>query len=356
MALALDTEGVRLWGQIRRQRRDLVRWQELVPRLLVLLIAAQTAAAQRANGYVSEALAEQGESIAPVGAVAPSAFAGVASDGRPLESLLWTPVVATRAGLARGLTLTRAMTAGRAALSMILHTQVSDAGRVADQVAIAARPKTGFVRMLVPPSCSRCAVLAGRFYRYNAGFRRHPRCNCVHVPVRSEGAARSEGLLADSGEYFRSLSRAEQDRVFTKAGAKSIRLGADMNQVVNARRGAAGLAPAAARLTPDEARALKGGRDRGRIAATPVFGQDVFATTEGTTTRGLAGKRLIAEGARLAGQAEETVRRLSSEGVVQRRVVRQRVQIPRLMPESILEFAGSQDEAIRLLRRFGYII
>lgn len=33
------------------------------------------------------------------------------------------------------------------------------------------------------------------------------------------------------------MSAAEQDRIFTKAGAEAIRLGADMAQVVNARSG-----------------------------------------------------------------------------------------------------------------------
>lgn len=37
--------------------------------------------------------------------------------------------------------------------------------------------------------------------------------------------------------YFDGLSEAEQDRIFTQAGARAIRDGADMSQVVNARRG-----------------------------------------------------------------------------------------------------------------------
>jgi len=41
----------------------------------------------------------------------------------------------------------------------------------------------------------------------------------------------------DSSRYFDGLSKANQDRVFTKSGAQAIRDGADMNQVVNARSG-----------------------------------------------------------------------------------------------------------------------
>jgi hypothetical protein len=61
-----------------------------------------------------------------------------------------------------------------------------------------------------------------------------------------------------------------------------------------------------------------------------IFGRDLFTTTEGTTKRGVAGK--VMEG--LPGGRKA----------------------PRLMPESIYQIAGrDRDEAIRLLRRFGYI-
>lgn len=140
--------------------------------------------------------------------------------------------------------------------------------------------------------------------------------------------------------YFRSLTRDEQDRAFTKAGAESIRLGADISQVVNARRGALGLTPAGARLTGDEATALRGGRQRGRLEAVDVFGRQLYVTTEGVTVRGSAGVRL---GARETGVRRPGDRYKSARP-------------PRLMPESILAIAGDdRDEAVRLLKRFGYI-
>lgn len=127
--------------------------------------------------------------------------------------------------------------------------------------------------------------------------------------------------------------------MFTKAGAEAIRLGADIGQVVNARRGAAGLAPAGARLTADEGRALRGGREAGRLETRDVFGRDLFITTEGTTTRGVAGVRLGAkvDGVKAGGRYRSA-------------------RAPRLMPESILQIAGrDRDEAVRLLKRFGFI-
>jgi hypothetical protein len=93
---------------------------------------------------------------------------------------------------------------------------------------------TGYVRMIVGKTCSRCLILAGRRYQWNAGFRRHPRCDCRHVPVAEDVPG---DVQTDPDAYFRSLSRAEQDDLLGKDGAEAARAGADLAQVVNARRG-----------------------------------------------------------------------------------------------------------------------
>lgn len=665
LVIATAAAAMAMWSEV--DEADLSgSWLARLPRLLTLLRAAQRAAAAQADSYVTRALAVQGFSPSPAGEVVPDALAGIGSDGRPLVSLLQAPVVATKVALARGVTLDRAIATGRANLEMVVRTQVADAGRVADGVAVAARPRTGYTRLLVPPSCGRCVILAGRYYRWNDGFARHPNCfpagvavsgpasqaatrrwfegelvilatasgqklpvtgnhpiltrrgwvpanllnegdevvrstniegatplvvpdhhqvpsliedvwsalsvggfermpaspeyfhgdgqggevdvvyadgalldgfqsslsqqvvqlglagrlsladellmqgaavfvdlldsaharsavrgsglgfpflgghlgrsgcaslasvaafdsrldeasrddiardavlaaqrvladsslvgghdlvdreiaslarwdapggafsvetagryasrgldllnrlagqveldrvvelrrvewsghvysltsvegwhaannlivsncDCIHVPATEDT---SDDLRTNPEDYFESLSHAEQDRVFTKAGAQAVRDGADMNQVVNARRGAVGLSRAGGRLTREEQRMLRGGRDRGRLQRTDVFGQQVFTTTEGTTTRGVAGRRLREQGAGTVREAAETVTRRGRAGDVQRRVSRRRVQTPRLMPESIYEIASSRDEAVRLLRRFGYI-
>ncbi|WP_221213712.1 VG15 protein, partial [Prauserella sediminis] len=354
IAAAVAAEAAEAWREL--NPGDLDAWDLPAAQLAVVLTGAQQQAASAADDYVDTALSEQGAEPSPAGRVDPRRFAGVASDGRPLEGLLRSPVVATKLALARGTTVPRALATGQATLDMMVRTQVADAGRAADGVAVAARPSTGYVRMLQGKSCSRCAILAGRYYRWSAGFWRHPRCDCIHVPARGEQAARSEGLVSDPKEFFNSLSPAEQAQLFTKAGAQAIRDGADMNQVVNARRGAAGLSKPGGRLTREEQRMLRGGRDRGELARTDVFGQQVFTTTEGTTTRGLAGQRMREQGARTTRESGETVTRRARGGDVQRTVNRRRVQAPRLMPESIYELADSRDDAIRLLKRFGYII
>ncbi|WP_346536956.1 hypothetical protein [Micromonospora sp. DPT] len=330
-------EAARLWSQVDPDRIA-VSWLSLLPRLLLLLTGAQQAVAGRADGYLDEVLDAQGVTPTAVGRVSAVALSGVASDGRSLADLLYEPAISVLVGIQRGATVERALAGGRAGLDMLVRTQVADAGRVADQVALTARPEaTGYVRMLVGRSCSRCAILAGRRYQWNAGFDRHPRCDCVHVPAREDTA---DDVRTDPKAYFRSLSREEQDRAFTKAGAEAIRLGADIGQVVNARRGARGLLTAGARVTGDEARMLRGGRDRGRLEAVDVYGRQLFITSEGVTVRGVAGKRL---GAKETGTRQPGARYRSAK-------------TPRLMPESILQIAnGDRDEAVRLLRRFGYL-
>lgn len=56
----------------------------------------------------------------------------------------------------------------------------------------------------------------------------------MHIPSRED---RADDLRTDPRAYFESLTAAEQDRAFTKAGAEAIRAGADIAQVVNARSG-----------------------------------------------------------------------------------------------------------------------
>lgn len=223
----------RLWRQVDRTNLG-PSWRSLVPQAVAILTGSQAFAAAASESYVSRALAEQGSDADPVGRVIPGRFAGTASDGRPLDSLLYQPAFTALKQLKSGSDVRRAMSAGLLDLDMIVRTQVADAGRVADGVAIAARPEvTGYVRMLSPPSCSRCAVLAGAVYRWNRGFKRHPRCDCRHIPAAED----AQDLTTDPKAYFDSLEETEQNRVFTKAGAEAIRDGADMARVVNARRG-----------------------------------------------------------------------------------------------------------------------
>lgn len=117
--------------------------------------------------------------------------------------------------------------------NQLVASLVQDAGRSAEQVATSMRPHTGYVRYLSPPSCSRCAVLAGRVYRYSTGFLRHPHCDCTMVPTTR---ARPD-FVPDPV----SLMRQGMVTGLSKADRRAVSDGADFNQVVNARSSKAGL-------------------------------------------------------------------------------------------------------------------
>jgi hypothetical protein len=286
-----------VWSEVNLDRIA-ASWLDLMfSRVLHIVSAAQLAAARGASIYVDR-IRRIRRRDRPPHRVEHRRFAGIASDGRPLTTLLTQPAGTTLRAIRDGAPPRTAAVLGATQLDMIVRSEVADAGRVATGVEVTATPTLGYVRMLSPPSCSRCAVLAGRFYRWNSGFQRHPRCDCIHIPATEDQA---DDLRTDPQAYFDSLSEAEQNRVFTNAGAAAIRDGANLGRVVNARRGMTTTAS-------------------GRLTTQRVMGRDVFTTTEGTRRR--------------RGGAPPV----------------------RLMPEAIyLEARGSRDEAIRLLRLHGYI-
>jgi hypothetical protein len=138
-----------------------------------------------------------------------------------------------------------------AAFDRLVMSLIVDASRTSTSVAIGARPAvTGYVRALSPPSCGRCAVLAGRVYRYSTGFKRHPQCDCLMVPTNETVGPE---LVTDPMQAFRD----GQIRGLSKADTQAIgRDKADIGQVVNVRRKKAGLTEGSSvlerggRLTP----------------------------------------------------------------------------------------------------------
>lgn len=274
---------------------------EVHPKAMATVTAAQQRAAQVGDDYIGAEARRLG--LAPGPHFVSSSLAGVASDGRELESLLIQPLIEMLVKEAGGASFPEALSTGRDSMSNIVKTQIHDAARVAEGTKIAADKQwKGYVRMIEPSACSRCILLAGRRYRWNAGFLRHPRCRCVHIPTSVEAPSVQ---AASPRELFDAMSRSEQDRAFTKAGAEAIRLGADVSRVVNARAGM-------------------------RVTQLPSG-------------------RLVKEAINYRGQTGLYTTR-SGTGTP-----RKRGEI-RLMPESILAYAnGNRDEAIRLLRLHGYI-
>jgi hypothetical protein len=288
-----------LWSAV-QPGAVLESWLSVLQAVIQALMGGQVAAATLTNPYLAALAAEQ--AIPPGTAVAPAAFAGLAADGRALASLLMQPALRTLGLLTRGADDRTALRSGLASLVQIIDTEIADASRAADQVGVVAnRAWVMYVRQVSLPACGRCIILAGRSYSWSTGFLRHPRCDCTVVPVR-EG----DTPPLSPTSLFDDMTPAEQARAFTAGGAEAIRLGADPGQVVNARRGMQ----------------TAGGK---------------LITTEGTTVRGVAGRRL------------GDFKRLKGERY-------RRSQIPRPMPEQILsDVGGDRDEAVRLLKRFGYI-
>lgn len=278
--------------------------------IVAAVVAGQLTVAQGAQAFVAGAMAEQGGTAIPEALLVAEAFTGVAPDGGPLETLLFLPAIGVQRRLAAGLSPEEAMLGGLSDMARYVSTSVADTARSSEQVGMAAdRQCVAYMRVVHLPACSRCIVLSGQMYRYSEGFLRHPACDCQVLPLREADWAD----VQTPRELYDSMSEAEQRRVFTAAGAEAINAGADVGQVVNARRG---------------------------MSTAHVYGKSLQVTSEGTTKRSLYGSRLRRAGGEFAKVPGQRYTRSTT---------------PRLMPEEIFRIADGRDEQLRLLRRFGYI-
>lgn len=293
--------------------------------LVRTMLAYQVVAARESARAFPLMLDEQNLTADLAARPRPEALAGAASDGRSMRGLL---------------DYTRADTVTDAAFAMIVATQLQDVARQSAAISMGARPAVqGYVRQVNAPSCSRCAILAGKFFRHNQGFQRHPRCDCRHVPTTNANAG---DLRTEPRDYFESLSKDEQDRVFTQSGAEAIRLGADPGEVVNARRGMSTSQPIT--VTPAQSG-----------ETVTLLGKPLYTPPVASQPAAVAGRRRLARedvGGRLLYTTDEAAGS---------KAARARMDLSgsggrRLMPESILEIAGTdRTEAIRLLRANGYL-
>ena len=182
-------------------------------------------------------LTGQGYQLEPLGHIRPAGFAGIMPDGDPLDMIPAAVSNRVRERLATGSTPLRAWQAGGELLATIVQTALSDSSRMAKMVAGLATPRTLYVRILTPPSCPRCAVLAGKRGFWDKPFKRHPRCDCSQIPIPMDSDDTWEGPEFDGYAFFKSLSEREQNKFFGTANAEAIREGADLAQVVNAESG-----------------------------------------------------------------------------------------------------------------------
>lgn len=122
----------------------------------------------------------------------------------------------------------------------LVASMVQDAARAAESVAVTVRPNIYHVRFLAPPSCGRCAVLAGRIYRWSTGFERHTNCDCAMIPTT---------IASPYAQDVEQLVRDGQVTGLSKADRQALADGAELSQVVNVRRKSAGLLQAGHALT-----------------------------------------------------------------------------------------------------------
>ncbi len=234
LANAAGEAAVGIWSEV-SPAAIAASWAALVPEAQTVTAGAQLAAAKLAAPYLVEAAAFA-DAVDPAALqVVARAFAGVASDGRALDTLLYQPAIASLLAVREGADTRIALATGRATLQMMVRTQVADAGRSAVQAGLVARRDLdGYTRVAVGRSCARCVILAGKFYRYNTGFDRHPQCDCVHLPCKQAQAA---GISQDPMRVYNAMTPQERSAAgWSKADQKAIAEGADLGQVTNIRR------------------------------------------------------------------------------------------------------------------------
>jgi hypothetical protein len=199
--------------------------------LFATTIDAQRRAATNGVAYVPDVLDEQGIDATQKATLNPARFQGGTPDGRSLETLLHGAVYATMEQIGKGVSTAGALDAGGKWLQRTVLDVVRDADRQAVQGSLATtKTVTTWTRMLNPPSCRFCMILAGKVYRWNQGFQAHRSCDCRHVPTVESVAG---DLTVDSYKYFHSLDRTAQDQLLGQGNAQAVRDGADIYRVVN---------------------------------------------------------------------------------------------------------------------------
>jgi len=312
ISTAATNRALSLWRQMDFTALD-ASWNRIEPALTQRVDAAQLTAAKAADTYTAKLSSSYGFA-ADDSRIIPESFVGVDGSGRSTSTLLRGSVTTTKEAIGAGLGRREAMHAGAVYLTAMLKTALADLGRSADLTSSAGKGYTRYVRVVEPGACSRCIILAGA--TQFRPFKRHPACRCTCQPL-----PKGQDFGKSPEEIFEEMSDADQDRVFGKAGAQALRDGADMNQVVSARRGAKGIGYSYRTPTGAQWNRMQKTTIGFRPDGAPVR---VYTTTEGATARGQFGR--------------------TSAGRV------------RLMPESIIEIAGD-DTALRqaFLRDAGYL-
>jgi hypothetical protein len=308
----------RLWRRVSVSDFD-ASYARVEPSLLRVLFTAQERVAAGALAYVPDYLdAVEGDVPDPVYESSAERFVGVAGDGLPVASMAYGAVIMAKEAVAAGLAPAAALVRGGKFLTLASGTMLSDTGRAAEKVSGGAHQVKVWTRMLNPPSCGRCVILAGKTFGQQEAFDRHPGCDCRNVPSTEDTG---DDVRTDPKAYLDSLTEAEQDRVLgSKSNGRAFRDGADMNQLINAYRKSGG------------------------VRSAQVHGQAIKYTREGTSRRGHAYWQMS--------QAQY----IKEQGVFKDGSKYFKLKSPRLMPETIYKIAKDQADAKRLLKLYGWVV
>jgi hypothetical protein len=295
------------WRQLDPREASASWVEEVRPQVVTAVEEAQQESAALAPLYIAGTLLAAGAVSAPLALLVASAFVGLAANGLLISALMDFAFGYYRRAKAADVPETEARALGLAKLLTYVSTETDDTARLAVHVGAVVEPEiAGYERVVTLPACGRCILLSGRLYRYSTGFLRHPRCDCSMRPVTSE-QWREGGTSRSPQALFDGMTRAQQDKAFGKGEAAAIRAGADIGRVVNARRA-------------------------GQVYVAGGY----ELTREAITSRGI-GRQLGA---------------LAKQGGRYRRS-----QVPRPTAAQLVNaMGGNQEELIRQLRRFGYLM
>lgn len=226
----VSAQAARAWRSLRPNALQQSFVDSVLPSLLPSLRQAQAAAANMGATAMSRALADAGNDPA-AHVVVPEGFAGHASDGGSLVSLLAVPLVETYVDLGAGIPADEALDRSFGSLNRILVTQIHDAARSAEQTQLVAdKTVTYWIRITEPSACDRCIILSGKRYKWSTGFERHDRCRCSMAPE----TVVDESKIQSPREIFDAMNHEERVRAFGVANTRAIEDGADLYRVVNA--------------------------------------------------------------------------------------------------------------------------
>ncbi|WP_421793143.1 hypothetical protein [Gardnerella sp. KA00127] len=210
-------------------------WARVKQPLVDVLSDVQEQAVDAGLDANVDVMAEIGQYSAPEALVDSHAFSKFSAGGVPLDEWVDRPAIRTLELIKEGVGVDEALGRVGGSFSSSVATNLADVIRQAQQADIATRRHMGFIRCCNADACKWCIVLSGKIYRYNTGFERHMNCHCYHLPVNLDDVGSVMDIAPSPIELFNRMSESEQNKTFGIVGARSIRAGADIGQIVNSK-------------------------------------------------------------------------------------------------------------------------